>query len=145
MSHTDLESEAMRNPLSGCADLLNTLNFYREQTDLSPSYRRILELKIQKQTNAVIAQRVNEEFNIHHTENYISTIYCQKICEDIADTAILVYDGYMARLDPFKWKVCSCCGERKLKDTRVYTRKTRSSDGLQINVRHVRKKKDNQK
>lgn len=139
-SYLDLESEAMRNPLSGCADLLNTLNFYRGQTDLSPSYRRILELKIQKQTNAVIAQRVNEEFNIHHTENYISTIYCQKICEDIADTAILVYDGYMARLDPFKWKVCSCCGERKLKDTRVYTRKTRSSDGLSNKCKACEKK-----
>ena len=128
--YLDLETEALRNPLSGCKDLLTTIKFYTELTDLSPSYRRILELKIQKKTNSYIANIVNKEFNIHHTENYISTIYCQKICGDIADTAILNYDGYMARLDPFKWKVCSGCGKKHLKDTRVFTRKTRSSDGL---------------
>ena len=129
-NYLELEAEVLSNPLSTCGDLIYTLNFYRSITPLSPSYERILDLKIKRYTNARIAEIVNQEFGLHHTENYISTIYCKKICEAISEAAQLNYDGYLKRFDPFQWKVCTGCHQKKLKDTRNFTRKARSSDGL---------------
>lgn len=139
-NYLELEAEVLSNPLSSCGDLIYTLNFYRGKANLSPSYERILDLKIKRLTNARIAELVNEEFGLHHTENYISTIYCRKICEAIAEAAQLNYEGYLERFDPFKWKVCTGCGEKKLKDTRNFTRKARSSDGLTSRCKLCEKK-----
>lgn len=139
-NYLELEAEVLSNPLSSGADLIRTLDFYRLRANLSPSYERILDLKIKRLTNAKIAQMINEEFGLHHTENYISTIYCRKICEAIAEAAQLNYDGYLERFDPFKWKTCTGCGEKKLKDTRNFTRKARSSDGLTSRCKLCEKK-----
>ena len=139
-NYLELEAEVLSNPLSSGSDLLLTLDFYRSKANLSPSYERILDLKIKRLTNARIAEIVNQEFDLHHTENYISTIYCRKICEAIAEAAQLNYDGYLERFDPFRWKVCTGCGEKKLKDTRNFTRKARSSDGLTSRCKLCEKK-----
>ena len=37
---------------------------------------------------------------------------------------------FINRADPSSWKVCSGCGQRKLRDTREFMRKSKSSDGL---------------
>lgn len=144
-SFIELESEVDSNPLSSARDLVDTLNFYRGLADLSPSYSYILDLKIQKLTNTQIAKLVNEKFGLSHTENYISTIYCKKICTEISEAAQLNYDGYMNRFDPFKWKTCSSCGVKKLRDTRVFTRKSRSSDGLANKCKLCEKKERHSK
>jgi hypothetical protein len=73
---------------------------------------------------------VKELFGATHSPNYISTIYKQKICGKISEAATLHYDYYLNREIANAWKMCTCCGEYKLRDTREYMRRARSSDGL---------------
>ena len=97
--------------------------------------------KILKTPNQQIADIVKEKFGSTHSANYISTIYKQKICGKIADAAILHYDYYKNREIATEWKKCICCGEFKLKDTREYVKRSRSSDGLSSTCKLCEKKK----
>ena len=120
---------------------------FNEQT------KEILYLKIQKYTNEFIADYINRKYNKRHTPNYISTIFKGRICDDIAATAQLHYDTFMARNNKLAFKTCTTCGVTigytvkvpkwaiaykfpaeevitKLKDIRNFVRKSRSSDGI---------------
>lgn len=110
--------------------ILETLDFYTSRANLNEEQKRILHLKINKVSNQTICDILNKEFNVTHSANYISTIYKQKICKKIADAAILHYDYYLNREVATAWKKCSKCGKYKLRDTREYMRRKRSSDGL---------------
>lgn len=112
------------------SDIVKTLDFYTARADLSETRQFILECKKLKMRNEEIRVKLNNKFGLTHTANYISTIWKQNICGDIADAAILHYDYYLNRDNQFVWKRCNKCGEIKLKDTREFVRKTRSSDGL---------------
>ena len=87
-------------------------------------------LKKKKIQNESIRSRVNSKFGTTYSANYISTIWKQKICDEVAEAARLHYDYYINRNNTFAWKKCNQCGELKLKDTREFMRKSRSSDGF---------------
>ena len=110
-----------------CGD---TLDFYIEATHFNEQTKEILYLKIQKYTNEFIADYINRKYNKRHTPNYISTIFKGRICDDIAATAQLHYDTFMARSNKLAFKTCTTCGVTKLKDIRNFVRKSRSSDGI---------------
>ena len=126
----ELETATIDEPESSLLPLLNTVQFYIDHAQLTPEQRDILYYKIHKVPNSEIARLINDKYNINHTLNYISTIYKQKICTEIADYVSFHYDQYLARNDKFRWKKCICCGKLKLKDPRNFVRKARSSDGL---------------
>lgn len=128
--YDDLETEKSLEVESIAGPLLDTLNFYRKRAHLSKEQEKILDLKIQHIPNQKISELIAQEFGATHSANYISTIYKQKICSKIADAAILHYDYYMNREIATAWKMCTCCGEYKLRDTREYMRRARSSDGM---------------
>lgn len=128
--YEDLEKDTYLDSESTAGAILQTLDFYRDRANLTGEQLRILELKIQETPNQVISKKIEEEFGASHSPNYISTIYKQKICGKIAETAVLVYDYYLEREVDTAWKKCFCCGEYKLKDTREYMRRSRSADGL---------------
>ena len=48
----------------------------------------------------------------------------------IAEAARLHADYFLNRDNETAWKVCTHCGQRKLRDTREFMRKAKSSDGL---------------
>jgi hypothetical protein len=127
--YEDLENEVMINPLSNSKQILDTLNYYLYHTKLSDSYKEILALKIRKLNNSTIAKYINGKYGCAHAENYISTIYCKRICNAISKTASINYEGYINRLDPFKWKTCSCCKVKKLRNSDMFAKKSRSFDG----------------
>ena len=77
-----------------------------------------------------IVEILEEKFGKTHTDNYISTIFKKNICNAIAEAARLHYDTYKNREKPMAFKKCNCCGKAKLKDTRNFVRKARSSDGF---------------
>ena len=116
-------------PESLLDDIMETLDFYIGLAELNEERTLILERKKQKVPVVDIQKELKEKFNINHSPNYISTIYKQKICKEIANAATLHYDMYMERDVPSSWKKCSRCGELKFLDSRVFMRKTRSSDG----------------
>lgn len=128
--YEELETDAYLDVESTAAAIIETLNFYRGRANLSDEQERILELKINHVSNQKITELITKEFGATHSANYISTIYKQKICHKIADAAILHYDYYQNREIATAWKKCTCCGEFKLRDTREYMRRARSSDGL---------------
>lgn len=125
-----LETDAFLDVESTAAAIMKTLNFYRERAHLSEEQERLLDLKIHHVSNQKITEILSKEFGVSHSANYISTIYKQKICGKIAEAAVLHYDYYLNREIATAWKMCTCCGEFKLKDTREYMRRSRSSDGL---------------
>lgn len=127
--YEDLKISTYNKPQSIVKNILDTLNFYIDFADLSPTKKKILILKQKKFSNVAIQQIINKEFNLKHSANYISTIWKQQICEDIANAAILHYDEYLYRKDKMKWKKCNQCGEYKLIDNRNFMNKSRSSDG----------------
>lgn len=136
-----LETDAHLDVESTAAAIIETLNFYRGRANLNDEQKRILELKIRHISNQRICEIITKEFGATHSANYISTIYKQKICHKIADAAILHYDYYLNREIATAWKKCTHCGEFKLRDTREYMRRARSSDGLSSICKNCDKKR----
>ena len=129
-AYEDLKCAADRKPESLLNGILDTLDFYCGLANLSPLKQRVLEMKKRKKSNNNIHERVNKEFGTTYSANYISTIWKQKVCGEIAEAARLHYDWYLKREETFAWKRCNQCGKIKLKDTREFMRKSRSSDGF---------------
>lgn len=127
--YEELVTAATDKPESLLDDIIETLDFYIRFSDFDREKTIILEGKIKKLPVVEIQKQLKEQLNIHHSPNYISTIYTQKICKEIAESAQLHYDMYMNREYVNMWKKCSQCGQTKFLDPRVFMRKSRSSDG----------------
>lgn len=139
-NYEDLRIGSFNKPESTVGFLLDTLDFYIEKANLSEPKKVILNYKKNKVQNEIIKKDLEKNFNLTHSANYISTIWKQKICKEIAEAAQLHYDYYLYRNKPFSWKKCNQCGEIKLKDTREFMRKSRSSDGLASRCKECDKK-----
>lgn len=110
--------------------LIETLEYYIAQADLDEVQRVILDLKINKAKNADIALQVNAKYGKSYTDNYISTIFRQKIIPKINNAAV-----YHARVIenlsfPENFKKCNGCGRTLLIDAENFVRKARSKDGF---------------
>ena len=128
--YAELDTARHNHPESQTTYFLETLNYYRDLAQLSDVYARVLDLKIRKFPNQKIADLVNAEFKKTYTANYISTIFCQKICAKIAD-AVSQHEQLILSLPvPEAFKKCSKCGCILLKSKDNFTAKSRSSDGL---------------
>ena len=128
--YTDLKDAAERDPESTIHFLLKTLDFYTQLANLNETKTFILKLRQQQFSNEEIRIKLEKELGVTHRINYISTIWKQQICEDIAEAAALHYDMYLYRNDKSKWKICNKCGEAKLRDNRNFMKRSRSSDGF---------------
>ena len=110
-------------------DIIETLDFYINMAELDNIKSEILRLKIKKIPVLGIQKVLKDKYNVNHSTNYISTIYKQKICNEIAAAAQLHYDMYINRDNRSMWKKCNQCGELKFLDSRIFMRKAKSSDG----------------
>ena len=106
------------------------LESYIERAKLSEARFLILVRKIDKATNEQIRDELQEKFGLNYSDNYISTIYKQMICSQIAKAAEIARDEWIYRFQPEKFKVCSTCGTKLLRDTRNFIKKQNSRDGL---------------
>ena len=107
-----------------------TLDYYIGAANLKEQHYTIIQMKIRKCTNKQITNKLTELYGLHHTENYISTIWTQKICVEIANAAVAHYDMFLLRHNEENWKVCNTCGETKLRDNRYFVKKSKTKDGL---------------
>ena len=127
----ELEDAADPNSLdTSLAALLKTLEYYMEQADLSEVQREILDMKIRKEKNIDIADKINKKWGKSYTANYISTIFRQRIIPKINEAA--AYHVKLASNLFFEeeFKACTCCKKIFLRDADNFTRKARSKDGF---------------
>ena len=125
---------------SNLQQLLETLQFYVEQADLTEVQREILDRKVRKEKNADIAREINNKYDKSYTPNYISTIFRQRIIPRINDAARYHEKVVASLFFPEDFKTCAKCGETMLRCSDNFTRKSRSSDGFSARCKRCEKK-----
>lgn len=124
---------------------LRTLQFYIEQANLNESQTEILNYKLQKRSNIVIADLINEKYGKHYNDNYISTIFHQKIIPEICK-AVEYHQKLIDNIEnPNAFKVCKDCGRVMLKDPRNFMRFQKSKDGFSTRCKSCEKLKRGKK
>lgn len=96
-----------------------------------PMLMRIVECKIDGLQNIEIQKILQEEFNITHSLEYISSLFRNKIPKLIADKAIDKYlEWYYTTQEKGKYKKCSRCGQIKLAHNKYFSYNKTSKDGF---------------
>lgn len=129
LHYQDLYGWVEDTPESPLWELLWTLDIYIEKAKLSPQQRLIVEGKKAGMNNKEIQDKLLNELGINHQVNYISTIW-KKAVGLIAEAVELNFDEYLCKDYRKAWKKCNTCGELKLRDSRNFVKKTKSSDGF---------------
>lgn len=106
------------------------LRSYMALARLEPIHRRILDLKIQKKSNQLIVDLIQEEFGKKYSPNYISTLYCAKGLQGICDAALLHRQTIENLMFPENFKTCKDCGRVLLLNESNFVRRQRSNDGF---------------
>lgn len=110
--------------------LQQIFTYYAREANLSESQNDLLARKLRGETNVHIAQALNETYGSHYTDNYISTIYRQKIIPQIAAAARIHRELLENLFFPENWKVCTGCGRTLLRSNDFFVKKSRASDGF---------------
>ena len=110
--------------------LQQVFTYYAREANLSESQNDLLRMKLRGVPNIQIAKTLNETYGSHYTDNYISTIYRQKIIPQIAEAARIHRELLENLFFPENWKVCIGCGRVLLRSKDFFVRKSRSSDGF---------------
>lgn len=126
----DLTEEEEEEYDQNTGGLMRALKYYVRMADLSEVQREILDLKLKKMKNSDIAYEINHKWGKSYTDNYISTIFRQRIIPKINEAANYHVKIVENLCFPEEFKVCSCCGKTLLRDPMNFTRKTRSKDGF---------------
>ena len=96
-----------------------------------PLYEKIVEYKIDGLQNIDIQQKIEEEFGIKHSVEYISSLWRNKIPKIIASAAEdKLLDYYFLNEMKGKYKKCSRCGEIKLAHNKYFSKNKTSKDGF---------------
>lgn len=107
-----------------------------------PLYYRLVQCKIDGDTNIEIQNTLNAEFGIKHSIEYISSLWRNKIPKMLAEQAqedYLVW--YFTEKERGRWKKCNRCGEIKLAHNRFFSKNTSSKDNLYSICKKCRNKK----
>ena len=130
--------------------LIDTLDFYIENTPLSEIQQLILREKINRTKNQLIADKINKQFGKSYSPNYISTIFRHRIIKQINETAQYHLELIGRLAFPEDFKRCSTCHKVLLLHKRNFIKKGRSSDGFSARckvcdklVRQKKKEKSN--
>jgi hypothetical protein len=95
-----------------------------------PLYDRICEYKIDGLQNIDIQAKLEEEFGITHSLEYISSLWRNKIPKLIASEAEdRLLNWYFLNEMKGKYKKCSRCGEIKLAHNKYFSKNKTSRDG----------------
>ena len=96
-----------------------------------PLYERIVEYKIDGLQNIEIQEKIQQEFGIKHSVEYISSLWRNKIPKLIASAAEDEFlDWYYFNEEKGKYKRCSRCGEIKLAHNKYFSLNKTSKDGF---------------
>ena len=96
-----------------------------------PLYDRICEYKVDGLQNIDIQEKIQEEFGIKHSVEYISSLWRNKIPKLIASEAEdRLLNWYFMNEMKGKYKKCSRCGEIKLAHNKYFSKNKTSKDGF---------------
>lgn len=96
-----------------------------------PVYQRIVEYKIDGLQNIDIQEKIQMEFGIKHSLEYISSLWRNKIPKLIASAAEDRYlDWYYLSVKKGRYKRCSRCGQVKLAHNKYFSKNKTSKDGF---------------
>ena len=115
---------------SSAASIIDTLKFYEGMAKLSDSQRDLLEMKIEQKSNNEIKEFLNEKYGTTYNDNYISTIYRQKVLPSIAQAATYHRQIMENIFYPENFKRCKDCGRLLLRSPDFFMRQKKSSDGF---------------
>ena len=108
-----------------------------------PLYERIVQYKIDGLQNVEIQEKIEEEFGIKHSLEYISSLWRNKIPKIIASQAEdEILDWYYLNIEKGKYKKCSRCGEIKLAHNKYFSKNKTSKDGFYSICKVCRNKKN---
>ena len=96
-----------------------------------PMLKDIALMRMDNKSNNEIQQMLIDKYNKHHTVQYISSLYCQRIPRIIAEQEqndFLIW--YYRNEQKGQWKKCSCCKEYKLASARFFSKNKTSKDGF---------------
>lgn len=107
-----------------------------------PLYYRLVEYKIDAMQNQEIQIRLQTEFGIKHSLEYISSLWRNKIPHLIAETAEDEFlDWYYLTQERGEYKKCSRCGQLKLAHNKYFSKNKTSKDGYYSICKVCRNKK----
>lgn len=107
-----------------------------------PMYEKIVIYKIDGLQNAEVAKKIEEEFGIKHTPEYISCLWRNKIPKIIASAAEdqWLY-WYYLNIEKGNYKKCSRCGQIKLAHNKYFSKNKTSKDNLYSICKECRNKR----
>lgn len=130
LMRADLHEDHDRAIDGNAEQLINTLLYYEEHANLTDLQKEILELKLAKQSNIQIAAQVNAKYNKSYNDNYISTIFHQRIIPAVAHAATL-HEQTMANIFfPENFKRCKDCGRTYFMSGDFFVHQKKSADGF---------------
>ena len=107
-----------------------------------PLYERIVEYKIDGLQNIEIQEKIEEEFGIKHSVEYISSLWRNKIPKLIASEAEdKILDIFFLNEMKGKYKKCSRCGKIKLAHNKYFSKNKTSRDGFYSICKNCRNSK----
>ena len=111
-----------------------------------PLYQRLVECKVDGLQNVQIQEKLEEEFGIKHSLEYISSLWRKKIPKLIASNAEDQWlDEYYLSREKGKYKKCSRCGQIKLAHNKYFSKNKTSKDGFYSICKDCRNKKKDTK
>ena len=143
-----LEEQGERDPhevYSAAASIVKTLRFYESMADLTDIQQEILQMKIDERSNLVIQIYINAKYGTTYNENYISTIYRQKILPAIAGAATQHRHIMENIFYPENFKVCKDCGRLLLISTDFFMKEKKNVTGFAPRCKRCQKLKRQEK
>ena len=111
-----------------------------------PLYEKIVIYKIDGLQNIEIQERIQKEFGIKHSLEYISSLWRNKIPKIIASKAEDQWlDWYYFHVEKGKYKKCSRCGQIKLAHNKYFSKNKTSKDNFYSICKECRNKKGRKK
>ena len=111
-----------------------------------PAYLTLAQAKIEGLTNSDIQQLLIEKHGLHHTPEYISSLWRNKIPKILSEKAKTDYlIWYYSEVEYGTWKRCTRCGEVKLAHNRFFSKNSTSKDGWYSICKECRNTKNKEK
>lgn len=115
---------------------------FNEALNDHPQYLDIVKYKWDNKTAIEIQQMLLDKYGISHSIQYISSLWCNKIPQLIADKAqtdFLMW--YYETQEKGPMKRCACCGQKKPANGRFFSKNKTAKDGWYSWCKACRNKK----